>query len=354
MANQPWAMVFEGPGRPLVRRELAAPTLAPGELLVEVTLSTLCGSDLHTCAGRRESPTPGVLGHEIMGRVAEIGPRAVLDQRGAVIAVGQRVTWSMMVSCGNCFCCRHGLPQKCARVAKYGHYRLDAGWDLHGGLASHVQLLAGSNLVSLPDSLPDEVAAPANCAAATVAAAWRTAGLRAGEVALIHGAGMLGLTACAMAVELGATPVVVDPDAARALRAADFGASAKSVLELSDGRGADVALDVSGQPEALADGLASLRLGGRAVWVGSVFSAPPLALDAEQVVRRVLTISGLHNYTPEDLLTAVEFLDRAAARFPFAALTERVYPLSEANVAFADATASRAVRIGVRPDGVTP
>ena len=74
LTKKPRAMVFEAPGKPLALREFARPTLAAGEMLVEVSCTTLCGSDLHSYEGRRPTPCPTILGHEILGRVCELRP----------------------------------------------------------------------------------------------------------------------------------------------------------------------------------------------------------------------------------------------------------------------------------------
>src|SRR5690606_8004475 len=94
--------------------------LAPGDVLVGISLATVCGSDLHTIAGRRAEPTPCVLGHEAVGII-------VASARPG-FAEGQRVTWSLADHCGRCPACTEWkLPQKCARLFKYGHAALADG-----------------------------------------------------------------------------------------------------------------------------------------------------------------------------------------------------------------------------------
>ena len=115
----------------------------------------------------------------------------------------------MMVHCGTCFFCTHSLPNKCECLFKYGHEAITSARALSGGLATHCQLNRGTALVRVPDSLPDAVACPASCATATIAAALRHAGDLTDAVVLIHGAGMLGLTAAAWASVRGAKAVVL-------------------------------------------------------------------------------------------------------------------------------------------------
>ena len=173
---------------------------------------------------------------------------------------------------------------------------------------------------------------------------------------------MLGLTAAAMASAAGAASVVVtDISPERLERAKQFGADhvvlmdgqenklSEIVAEITGGHGMDVAIDVCGAVEAVQAGLDVLRIGGIQVLVGSVFPGPPLALNMEDVVRRMLTIRGLHNYTPEDLAAAVEFLDQHHQRFPFADLITGSYLLADVTSAFEAAADPRSLRIAIEP-----
>ncbi len=364
MSRASRAIVFEGPGKPLALHEFAWPTLAAGEVLVEVTCTTLCGSDLHTYQGRRETPCPTILGHEILGTIVELpAGEAPEDLSGRPIAVGDRVTWSIAASCGGCFYCRHELPQKCERLFKYGHERIAARHALSGGLADYCHLAAGTAILVVPTALPDLVACPANCATATVAAALRVAGDCREARVLIQGAGMLGLTAAAMARHRDAAEVLVcDPDPARLQWAERFGATraicvqagtdelARVVRETTAGRGVDIAVELSGSPAAIEAGLSLLRIGGRYVLVGAVFPMRDVSVAPEQVVRRLLRIEGVHNYTPQDLVTAVQFLAEAHRRYPFVELVAGPFALADAAAAFEHAISARAPRVAVLPN----
>jgi alcohol dehydrogenase len=165
---------------------------------------------------------------------------------------------------------------------------------------------------------------------------------------------MLGLTACAWLDALGAVPVACDVSARLAL-AARFGAKfAAHPHELADvvagatvGRGADAALELSGAPAACAASLEVLRIGGTAVWVGAVSPTEPVPVPPEALVRRCLTLRGVHNYAPADLLAAVAFLEAHHARYPFADLVARTFPLLAVNDALAFAEAEKPVRVAV-------
>ncbi len=358
------AMIFDEPGKPLRPAEFALPTLEAGEALVRVTCSTLCGSDVGTFFGRRTAPTPTILGHEIIGHIewlAQVAPPR--DWRGKALAVGDRVTWTVAANCEICFYCKNGLPQKCESLFKYGHQRVSHSHPFSGGLAEYCHLAPGTAILKVADALPDEIACPVNCATATVAAGFRLAGLSvAGASVLVIGAGMLGLMATAMARSGGAREVIVcDVQADRLEQARRFGATqvfrvgeASEVLEgiiaeATDGRGVDLAMDLTGVADAMELSLAQLRIGGVCIWIGAVHPARPIALNAETVVRRMTKIVGVHNYAPEDLATALAFTEAHAEAFPFAELVSQSFPLEQANEAFAAAHTSGAYRVAVKP-----
>ncbi|MFP3466650.1 alcohol dehydrogenase catalytic domain-containing protein [Leifsonia sp. SIMBA_070] len=359
------AMVWPGEGH--AHEEVAVPgvRLAPGDVLAQVELATVCGSDIHTVRGDRQAPAPLVLGHEQVGRVIALGRGGARTTDGHRVALGERVVWSAAVPCGRCARCRRGLPQKCTTLQKYGHERMRRGWELSGGFATHTHILDGTPIVRVPEEVPAEVLAPASCATATVAAALEAAEAIVpldGALVLVTGAGMMGLTASAMATEAGARVVVSDPLPDRRRAALAFGAvgiadpspgadsslSPAAVISKAGGRGAapTIALELSGNPAAVRSLLGIVEVGGVLVLVGSVSPGPELAIVPEQLVRRLLTIRGVHNYAPRHLEQAVAFLADAWQRYPFAEQVGETFALSDVDRALGSATYPR---VAVRP-----
>jgi len=356
------AAVFCETGQPLELRTFRLPErLGPGAALCRVRLATICGSDLHTVAGRRNEPAPLILGHEIVGDVVALGDGLTDDGFGQPLRVGDRVSWSIAASCGSCFYCRHGLPQKCVRLRKYGHACCDEAPHLTGGFAEYVCLLPGTAVFRVPEGLSDEVAAPANCALATVVNAVETIGVRAGEVVLIQGAGLLGLNLIALCREAGAQKVIVtDVSGPRLAFAERFGADVclnpaqrpaeelmEAVHRLTDGRGADAAFEVCGDPAAAELALRALRIGGRCLIAGLVAPGKELRLDGNTLTRRCLTIKGIHNYAPEHLGPALRFLEAHAAGYPYADVVGKTFPLERINEAMREAATGDHIRVGV-------
>lgn len=364
----PFAMVWQGEGRPHEPIAVPGVSLGAGELLVEVELATVCRSDVHTVLGHRHGATPVILGHEQVGRVVAVGEGAA-SSTGLRIVVGMRVVWSVTVSCGLCDRCARGLPQKCRTLAKYGHDRVHRGWELSGGFASHVQVRAGSTVVLVDENLPAAVAAPASCATATVVAALEAASAHVeleGATVLITGAGMLGLTASAMATDAGAHVIVSDPVAARRSAALDFGASRVAdpgvghlsvtglggVLAASAAAGNPeplLVLEMSGAATAVRSALRSVGVGGVVVLVGSVSPGGEVALDPEALVRNHLTLRGVHNYAGRHLEKAVEYLSGAWHSYPFAGLVGETFPLERIDDALELAATGRHPRVALDP-----
>ena len=356
------AALFAGPGQPWQFKSLPLPLARDSEILVRVLLCTLCGSDLHSILGRRNTPVPAVLGHEIVGQIVAMGPQApTRDQQGAELKIGDRVCWAITTHCGSCHYCQRQLPQKCLNGSKYGHHRVPEDGFWQGGLAQHCLLTSGTDIFRLPESISLEAAAPLSCATATIAAAIRIADIQPNESILVVGAGLLGLTACAFARQRRPKLVVcVESDPARQEVARRFGADAvadacqsiSQCTELPAGEithGFDCIIECTGNNAATLQALERLRLGGRMVLVGAVYPSEPVPLVLEQIVRRHVTIHGVHNYRSEDLAAAIDFMADAEKRFPFADLVHPSFRLQEIESAIDAAQDRRNIRVAIRP-----
>lgn len=354
--------VFHAKDRPFTIESVPVPALQAGEILVRNEYTTLCRSDLNTYSGKRLEKTPTILGHEIVGRIEEMGPSApALDARGAPLRVGDRVTWAIYAS-DPCSClARMGIPQKGADLFKYGHERLTPESTLHGGLSDYCLLRRNTPIIRIDAPIPLPIIALINCSIATVAGSLRLAGDVAGRNVLVAGAGMLGIIACAMARSAGARKIIaVDIDEGRLATARTFGVDHTHKLG-ADAHGLDarvatllggepihVALDYSGVPETMEALLAALGVGGTLILIGATFPQRALQINAERLVRQVHTIRGLHNYNEQDFIAAVTFIESHHARFPFADLVHDKFDLATVEQAFAYGMSSGAHRVGLR------
>lgn len=333
--------VFKGVGQAFERREVPLPErLSAGEVLVAIDLATICGSDLHTVEGRRSAPVPCVLGHEGVGHV-------VASQR-AGISAGQRVTWTLADSCGQCAPCRQWrLPQKCERLFKYGHAESLAGSGLNGCYASHIVLRSGTTVVPIPDGLSDPMVAPANCALATIVNALEILPDPCHRV-LIQGSGLLGIYAAAWLQSRGIKDIYcIDLSAERLAVMPAFGG--QPLLPGQPAPSFDLVLEVAGTSQVIDDGIKCLRPGGHYVWAGMVHPQTPLAVMGEAIVRKCLTVRGVHNYAPAHLEAGLAFLAQTQARFPWADLVSPALPLSDLDQAFEWTRQRRWPRVAVKP-----
>ena len=358
------AAVFAEVGRPLQIQPFELPDeLPPGAMLCRVLMSTICGSDLHTIFGRRTEPTPLILGHEILGEIVAMGEPLANRYAETPLNIGDRVTWSVAVSCGSCFYCSKNLPQKCETLRKYGHTSCQESPALTGGYAEHIYLFPGTAVYRVPEVIPDEVAVPANCALSTAINAKEMIRFQASETVLIQGAGMLGLNLAAICKEAGAAKVVVtdiDPD--RLALATKFGADAcfnvvdgdpkkwaAAIRDLTGGYGLDVAFEVSGSRAAVPQAIEALRIGGRYLVAGLVSPGNDLGIDGNLLSRKCLTITGIHNYRPDHLLQGLRFLEQNAKKYPFADLVSSRFSLNDINQAIEAAATGEHVRVAVCP-----
>lgn len=354
--------VFADVGKPLEIRQFGLPdTLEPRAALCKIKMSTICGSDLHTISGRRVEPAPLILGHEIIGEIVALGSGLELDGFGDKLQIGDRVSWSIMASCGECFYCRLDLPQKCEKLRKYGHTCCNETPHLTGGYAEYIYLFPGTAIYKIPASISDEIATPANCALSTVINAVETIGLNKGEAVLIQGAGLLGLNLVALAVEAGAKKIfVTDVLQSRLDLAARFGADlcinvkdlsceeiVSQIHDHTGGYGVDVAFEICGVKAAVSQAMESLRIGGRYLLAGLVTPGSDLGIDGNQLTRKYLTVKGIHNYNPKHLGMALKFLEKYSQKYPYNELVGKIFSLSMINEAVELASTGKYIRIGV-------
>ena len=330
------------------------PSAGIGEVLVRNLYTTICGSDLHTFCGLRHEKTPTILGHEIVGEVVEIGPgHPGTDYAGSSLRAGDIVTWSIFSSDPQSAEALRGMPQKAPGLFKYGHAQVTDKDSFHGGLADYCVLRMNTVILKIPTGVPLETAATINCAVATVSGALRLAADIKGKRVLITGLGLLGVVCASICKDAGAAQIItadINPD--RLDQSLRFGADQAYLLSKDPEKHTlpgdiDVVFDMSGAPDAMEAGLASLGVGGIAVWVGAVFNSRKVYVDAEQIVRKLITIKGLHNYNYQDFAYAVDFIGRCHARFPFDTIIGKEFPLKDAQSAFEYAIEHKPLRVGI-------
>ena len=344
------AAVLRSHAEPLSIEELPLPQqIEPGAALVRITCATLCGTDVHLWSGAMTWPgmLPIVLGHEMVGVVEAAGDGAV-DALGRPVQVGQRIGWSES-TCGHCYGCSVLRQPVACSSRGYGFLqRADRPPYATGGLSEFCYVTPGAAKLILPDDVEDVWAAAAGCALKTVTRAVSNAGgIRVGSRVVIQGAGALGIFATALASMSGASTVVTigaPDDRLEVARA--FGADATlgldisgaervaAVMELTNGRGADLVLDLAGGSGVGGEAVQMAAQGGVFVVVGSTGpAAEPLPLGA--IMGKELTVHGSLNGDIGDYHRAVELLPQLSKRFPLDRLFSPPVGLSGASDALA-------------------
>ena len=289
------------------------PEVGPNDLQVKVKACGICGSDIHGfdgSSGRRIPPL--VMGHEAAGEVVAIGQNVTDFQ------VGDRVTFDSTVSCGECYFCRKGAINLCDNRmvlgVSCGEYRR------HGAFAELVSV-PQHICYRLPEGLPYEHAAMIEAVSVAVHAANRTP-VTLGDTAVVVGSGMIGLLAI-QAIRLAgcSTVIAVDLDEGRLETAkalgADFGLKADAVdvpaevRKLTNGRGADVALEVVGATVTIATAVECVRKGGSITLVGNL--APKVEMPLQSIVTRELSVYGTCASSGE-YPACIDLLERRAIR----------------------------------------
>jgi len=250
---------------------------------------------------------------------------------------------------------------------KYGHTKVSDGTGLNGTYATHVLLRRGTHMVKLPEKLKSRVCAPANCAMATVVNSLDMSRLPrygSNNSAVVQGAGLLGIYAVAwLKKRVGMDNVFcLDVSPERLKTAERFGAipllvsgGDEDVMERSRlvrercPRGVDVAVEMTGAKHVISEGVQLLRNGGHYAFAGMVHPDSQLSsLTGETIIRKCLTIRGVHNYTPWNLEEAVKFLNEFQEELPLdSVLAPGSHGLGHLGEAFDQAQAGQHCRVVV-------
>ena len=246
--------------------------LDPTDAIVQITLSSICGSDLHVYHGRETGQDEGtVMGHEFVGTIVETG-NAVKN-----FYKGSRVLSPFTTSCGECFYCRIGLTCRCEKGNLFGWVK--SGQGLHGAQAQYIRVpMADTTLVSLSNDLGEEKGLLLGDIFSTGYYCAENAGVTNKGTYVVIGCGPVGLMTILAAKDLGAeTLFAIDHTNGRLQMAKEFGAASlnpsevdiiSEILDATDGRGADAVMEAVGSPDALRLALDLLRPGGTISSVG--------------------------------------------------------------------------------------
>jgi len=324
--------------------DLPKPRIGPGEILVKVRSSGICGSDV--MEWYRKPKAPLVLGHEIAAEIVEVG--AGVDS----LKVGDRVFVSHHVPCGTCRYCLAGHETVCDTLRT-------TNFD-PGGFAEFVRVPSINvkhGVFPLPKEVSDDEGVfiePLAC----VVRGQRLAGLRPGHTVVVIGSGVAGLLHVKLAKASGAAKVIAT-DIVEYRKAAALKAGADVVIdgredvpakvrEANDGLAAELVITCTGAPKAIVQGLACVDRGGTVLFFAPTEPTAKVEIPFNAVWREEVTMTSSYGGSPRDILEAMELL--ATRRVTVKDLITHVLPLADAEKGFRlVAQAKDSIKVVLRP-----
>ncbi|HET6143406.1 MAG TPA: alcohol dehydrogenase catalytic domain-containing protein [Candidatus Acidoferrales bacterium] len=295
------AMVLEGP-RKLALNEVERPVPGHNDVLVRVTHSGVCGTDLHIYEGGIPVRHPLIMGHEMIGEVVEGGD--------AALPTGSRVIVDPAIYCGMCLNCRAGQTNLCPNGSLVGR-------DSNGGFADYL-VAPRTHVYPLPAAIDSNVA-PLIQVATTCMHGHHRMNIFPGQSVVVMGLGVAGQIHVELAKSWGAYPVIgITRSAFKRNLAEQLGAdttmssgaeAVKAVKDSTEGRGADVVIECTGVASALADAINMVRLGGTILLFG-ISSATQMTLPFYQLYYKELNIVNTRAAKGEDFPPTIDLVAR--------------------------------------------
>ena len=376
MADTVRAAVQVGPRR-IEIQEFPRPQIGPDHALLRIEANGICGSDVETYKGHLGMhPDPFIPGHEPLGIIEEVGERAA--QRWGV-GPGDRVALEIMVPCRSCQLCLTGRYQSCRnRTIGHGVTPLKVRPGLWGGLSEYIYVSPSAILHPVDKSLPAELAVMFNPIGAGVRWACHLGGVGLGDTVLVLGSGQRGLAAVIAARAAGAGTIIVTglaTDAHKLALAREFGAdhtivvdevgreakagggdsaTVQRVTELTDGRLADVTLELTPMATApVTDAVLATRHGGRVVLAG-LKGGKDIPLRTDLIINRALTVIGAFGVDARAYAEAIRIIE--SRRFPLEKLHTHTFGLDDTALAMetlaGEVVGEAAVHVSVHPGAI--
>ncbi|CAH0344556.1 zinc-binding dehydrogenase [Bacillus sp. CECT 9360] len=323
------AVFFPGDKKVEVR-QVEIPTPGPGEVLVQMKASAICRSDMSLYYGTSvfEGTKTGLMvpGHEPAGVITQVGEGVSKFQSGDRVAV------YLALGCGECAHCKSGYKMFCKEFKCIG-------FDAHGGDADYM-VAPAENCMRLPDEMSFVTAAVSTDAVGTLFHAQKRLGISGRDKLVIFGMGPMGAAGVMIAHALGATVIAVDMLDERLEMAKELGADyiingktanvQEEIARLTNGLGADAAIDCSGSPFAQNDALDCVRAHGRVAFVGE--SKETTIKPSPQLIRKQVTLIGSWYFPIQEFDEITEFIVRK--NLPVEKLVTHKFKLEEAETAF--------------------
>ena len=333
--------------------ELPTLPVDPDGILIKITSSAICGTDLHYWRGELKPKTPGksgpiILGHEMTGKIDSLGSNITTDSMGQKLKEGDRVAFPYFFPCRRCYNCMRLEFNNCPNRFRFRGSIEELPY-CNGGFAEYYYLFPGHFVFKVPDEVPDEVTTSVNCALSQVIYGLQQGGMKIGDSVVIQGAGGLGINAAAAAAEMGAANIIVIDGIENRLELArqcgathtinineitDKNARVEHVKKITNQRGADIGLEVVGYPGVVTEGISMLRNGGSYVEIGNIWDNSDASIDMSKLVWSMTKLIGIAHYDPYIIPVALDFLVRTQNKFPLTNIISHRFALDEISEAF--------------------
>lgn len=355
------AAVYVGANKPFEIREYEIQSPNKGYVGMSLIASGVCGTDLHIHNGKLGGDEAQIIGHEFIGTIREIDEETA-EKYG--LAVGDAVISDIAVPCGECLLCQTGDDANCVYLGVTNAGDPDTAPHFHGGYAEY-SFAPAENLIKIPEGVDPTMAAVCACPGPTAIHAVRLS-RQAGydpaqaKVAVVQGLGPVGNFGVAYLAAMGIPHVIAvisRPDEARAELAKKLGATQVFDLEtmteeeilakvnaLTDGLGADLVFEASGNPKAIPMGINLLRNRGVYLVPGQYSESGGVEIQPQLITFKALRILGSSQYSLVDVQDYVSFLAENPRLHETLAGLATCYPVEEVNQAFADAKARKNVK----------
>ncbi len=348
--------------RPFHIQTREIPPLTEGAVLVKILMAGVCGTDVHILHGKVPVRLPAVLGHENAGRVEAIGGDApIYDITGKQLQVGDTVTW-LPKSCMHCYNCTIlGDQSKCTNRVGYGGWVVPADQFPYfvGGFAEYAWVLPGSDFVIIPPEVPLEGVVLGDALRIMVHGLDAMGGLEYGDTVVVQGAGPVGMMGMLLALDAGAGQVIlIGGPPNRLALAREFGAAATldiaeltaaqriaAVMDLTNGRGADVVFECAGVPAAVPEGLEMVRINGTYLIAGHYGDAGTVPINPHIINKKQISIRGVWSADNKHFLRGLTLL----GRMPVQKLVTHRFGLDEINEALIAAERQEVLKAVITP-----
>jgi alcohol dehydrogenase len=344
MAKSAKAAVLVEPKR-IEIQEFPLPQVGPDEGLIRIERAGVCGTDPKIYRGLSSGVNsfPLILGHEILGRIEQIGDR--MAARNGLEA-GDRVIVESAIPCGGCAYCKQGFYKFCKRRQGYGT-RVTASTPPHlwGAFSEYMYLAPNSIIHKIRDQIkPQAAIVAAACLGNGIRWIRTMGGATIGKPVVIQGVGPQGLAAVVAAKDSGAFPIIVtglSNDSPRLALAKKLGADIcvdvekQDVLEVvsgaTKGELADTVLDVTGNPRAIALSVELVKPLGTLICAGTIPGRQPATLMTNSIVNKEVRFQGVFGHSLESTVQAIRLAE--TGKYPLENIISHEFPLNQTDLA---------------------